>query len=770
MNPAHLFTISVALLLLAAVTTSHASVLAYEGFSGAGANTLGTINGYAPGTSAIGLTGSWSLTSNGNEDVIARNTQDFRGITGGYTPDFVGSRQHWWEHQNVWGGNRANIAMTTPVNLFADGVWYMSFFCEAGNSDYIAQLGLSNASTELMWGQGYTSGLTAYIGGIDTNAQTNNNNTQITHSNYDTLLYVARLTKTNSGTTNNLSVDIKVYNLNALSGLIDGVVPTTWNRTVSLTGVTGSFTNLRAKLDGGGGNYPGMDELRLGQTWSDVTGIPQTIITGGSVAALSTTYGTASTTSSFTVSGTGLSGNLTVTPSTGFETSLNAGSGYGTSTAVTVPASGTLASTTVYVRLAAATVPGAYSGNITVSGGGASSQTVAIPASAVSTKQLTLTGSSVTTKTYDGTTAATITGTLSGVVGTDDVGFVGTGTFDSANAGSGIAVTPVITLNGANASYYTVLQPSGLTGAIDRANQTITFAVLSSRTYGDAPFALTATASSGLPVSYASSNTNVASVSDATLSITGVGSTDITASQAGNGNYNEATAVPQSLTVNQANLTVTGAAVVTKVYDGTTAATITGTLSGVVGTDAVTLVGSGAFDTPSAGTGKAVTSTSTLGGVNAGNYTLTQPTGLSGTILSVYAAWAAANGLPADPSANGGEYLKRFAFGLNPNGSAGTATTSGTALIQTGPPRVEAIKNGTSFSFNALYTRRKDWQSVGLTYSVKFSGDLTNWVSSSGTPTVVASNDDNEAVTVPYPLFVNGLKARFFVVEVGIAP
>ena len=86
----HLFTVSAALLLLAAVTTSHASVLAYEGFSGAGVNTLGTINGYAPGTSAIGLTGSWSLTSNGNEDVIARNTQDFRGITGGYTPDFVG--------------------------------------------------------------------------------------------------------------------------------------------------------------------------------------------------------------------------------------------------------------------------------------------------------------------------------------------------------------------------------------------------------------------------------------------------------------------------------------------------------------------------------------------------------------------------------------------------------------------------------------------------------------------------------------------------------
>jgi hypothetical protein len=224
--------------------------------------------------------------------------------------------------------------------------------------------------------------------------------------------------------------------------------------------------------------------------------------------------------------------------------------------------------------------------------------------------------------------------------------------------------------------------------------------------------------------------------------------------------------------VNQANLTVTGAAVVTKVYDGTTAATITGTLSGVVGTDVVTLVGSGAFDTPSVGTGKAVTSTSTLGGANASNYTLAQPTGLSGTILSVYAAWAATNGLPTDPDANSGENLKRFAFGLNPDGSStGPAVASGTSLIQTGPPRVEVIKNnGTSFSYNALYTRRKDWQAAGLTYTAKFSGDLINWVSSNDTPTVVASNVDNEAVTVHYPLFVNGLKARFFVIEVGIAP
>ena len=49
--------------------------------------------------------------------------------------------------------------------------------------------------------------------------------------------------------------------------------------------------------------------------------------------------------------------------------------------------------------------------------------------------------------------------------------------------------------------------------------------------------------------------------------------------------------------------------------------------------DSVTLIGSGIFASASDGSGISVTSTSTLSGANAGNYTLTQPTGLSGTIL-----------------------------------------------------------------------------------------------------------------------------------------
>ena len=48
---------------------------------------------------------------------------------------------------------------------------------------------------------------------------------------------------------------------------------------------------------------------------------------------------------------------------------------------------------------------------------------------------------------------------------------------------------------------------------VNPASQTITFAALAAKTVGDAPFAITATASSGLPVSFTSSNSAVATVS-----------------------------------------------------------------------------------------------------------------------------------------------------------------------------------------------------------------------------------------------------------------
>lgn len=102
---------------------------------------------------------------------------------------------------------------------------------------------------------------------------------------------------------------------------------------------------------------------------------------------------------------------------------------------------------------------------------------------------------------------------------------------------------------------------------ISKATQTITFAPLAAVTFGDAPFALSASASSGLTVSYASSNPSVATVSGNTVTIVGAGDTTITASQAGDTNHEPATDVPQLLTINKATATVT-LGNLTQTYDG----------------------------------------------------------------------------------------------------------------------------------------------------------------------------------------------------------
>lgn len=87
--------------------------------------------------------------------------------------------------------------------------------------------------------------------------------------------------------------------------------------------------------------------------------------------------------------------------------------------------------------------------------------------------------------------------------------------------------------------------------------------------------------------------------------------------------------------ITPAPLTISNAAAQSKLYDGTTAATLTGTLSGVISPDAVVLTLSGVFATSNVGNGIAVTSTSTISGVNAGNYSLIQPVGLSANILNL---------------------------------------------------------------------------------------------------------------------------------------
>jgi uncharacterized protein (TIGR03437 family) len=81
----------------------------------------------------------------------------------------------------------------------------------------------------------------------------------------------------------------------------------------------------------------------------------------------------------------------------------------------------------------------------------------------------------------------------------------------------------------------------------------ITFNPASSLTLGNTPPALSATASSGLAVQFASITGSVCSVSETTLTLLTTGTCTITASQDGNANYSAAAAVTKSITINPAS-------------------------------------------------------------------------------------------------------------------------------------------------------------------------------------------------------------------------
>ena len=110
---------------------------------------------------------------------------------------------------------------------------------------------------------------------------------------------------------------------------------------------------------------------------------------------------------------------------------------------------------------------------------------------------------------------------------------------------------------------YSATDAAGQTGSVsrlvtvNRGSQSITFNSILDHTHGDAPFTISATASSGLPVSFTSLTPSVVTVSGNIVTIVGAGSGTIRASQGGDANYRAAANVEQVLTVAKANQSIT---------------------------------------------------------------------------------------------------------------------------------------------------------------------------------------------------------------------
>ncbi len=166
-----------------------------------------------------------------------------------------------------------------------------------------------------------------------------------------------------------------------------------------------------------------------------------------------------------------------------------------------------------------------------------------------------------------------------------------TGTCAGQSFGSDFAGTITFTPTATGPRSATLLVSDTTSGAIGVAqvsstgnpppaqSQTITFPPLTTPiTYTATPIMLTATASSGLPVTF-SVLSGPATISGNALTITGIGTVVIAADQAGNATFSAAPEITQSIVVNQASQTIAFTAPATPVAFTSTPITLSATAS-----------------------------------------------------------------------------------------------------------------------------------------------------------------------------------------------
>jgi uncharacterized protein YdeI (BOF family) len=203
-----------------------------------------------------------------------------------------------------------------------------------------------------------------------------------------------------------------------------------WIRVVALTVSTGS------------GSRPttGIDDFSL--SYSAVsTSAPNIITSVSSLTGFTTSEGTPSTEQSYTVEGSNLTDNITITAPTGYEISQTASSGYANTLTLT-QSSGSVPTTTIYARLTG-TTSGVFNGNISHSSTGATTKNIAVSGNVcgiTATNIATVRATIPIQATYSGS-SVTIQGNI--------IAIFGTSKFYVQDATGGIAVffSNVVTTN-----------------------------------------------------------------------------------------------------------------------------------------------------------------------------------------------------------------------------------------------------------------------------------------------------------------------------------
>jgi hypothetical protein len=247
---------------------------------------------------------------------------------------------------------------------------------------------------------------------------------------------------------------------------------------------------------------------------------------------------------------------------------------------------------------------------------------------------------------------------------------------------------------------------------VSAADQSTTFSSVSAMTYGGGDVALTATATSGLPVTFMASGS--CSVVNGALHATGAGSCTVTARQAGNTNYNAATNATQTFSIASRALTVI-AQNATRVF-GTGNPSFTGIITGIVSGDAITASYATTATISSASGSYAIVPT--VSGASLASYVVGQT---DGTLTVTPAPTKLASNVPSTIVSGGNVGIVTSTV-VDNSGQTATSSSAIITAVITGPNGYSHSISGTASNGVASL----DMTSFGLTTAGSYAVNFTS--------------------------------------------
>lgn len=209
--------------------------------------------------------------------------------------------------------------------------------------------------------------------------------------------------------TSNITITAPVdYEISAQSGAsFVGTNSITIANTSGIIGSTPIYVRLKAGLTLGNYNT-NLTVAATGTPTQNVSltgsvAIPPVVINSSVTALAGFIYAQTagpSAQKTFTISGTGLTSGIVVTAPSNYEISIVSGVGFTSPSFTLTPTNGTLATTTIYIRLKNELVQGSYNGNLTITSTGGTTKTISLTGSVTPTPGLNVSLASISGFSY----------------------------------------------------------------------------------------------------------------------------------------------------------------------------------------------------------------------------------------------------------------------------------------------------------------------------------------------------------------------------------